>query len=120
MDHIVGTALPSIISIFSAALEVCITDHPSSPALTSGAIQPNVQESIELAKSRNQNPLLSIDEHEWGSVTDAVAMGKRQPLHQSHCGRLSLDAISASQFRPFSSSSPFQGRLQGAHDRRHS
>jgi EEF1A N-terminal glycine/lysine methyltransferase len=71
--HVVGTALPSIISIFAGASEVCITDHPSSPALAFGAIQSNVQESLELAEKRNQSLLFSIEKHEWGSVTDVFA-----------------------------------------------
>jgi EEF1A N-terminal glycine/lysine methyltransferase len=75
--HVVGVALPSIISIFAGASEVCITDHPSSPALASGAIQVNVKESLELAKKSNQSPLFSIDEHEWGSVTDVFAQENR-------------------------------------------
>ncbi|KIX98052.1 uncharacterized protein Z520_06131 [Fonsecaea multimorphosa CBS 102226] len=41
-----GTALPSIIAALSGALSVTITDHPSSPALTTGAIEQNVQRNI--------------------------------------------------------------------------
>jgi EEF1A N-terminal glycine/lysine methyltransferase len=52
---------------------VCITDHPSSPALSSGAIEANAHESLELAKRRKSRPEVSINPYEWGSVTDAFA-----------------------------------------------
>lgn len=73
MGCVVGTALPSIMSILAGASEVCITDHPSSPALASGATQENVQIGLDLAKSRNTSPLVSLNAHEWGSVTDAFS-----------------------------------------------
>ncbi|KAI1617493.1 hypothetical protein EDD36DRAFT_3099 [Exophiala viscosa] len=41
-----GTALPSLISALSGAANVTITDHPSSPALTMGAIEQNVRENV--------------------------------------------------------------------------
>ncbi|KAK5065064.1 hypothetical protein LTR84_000899 [Exophiala bonariae] len=41
-----ATALPSLISALSGAGTITITDHPSSPALTMGAIEQNVRENI--------------------------------------------------------------------------
>ncbi|KIW27062.1 uncharacterized protein PV07_06841 [Cladophialophora immunda] len=41
-----GTALPSIIAVLSGSLSATITDHPSSPALTTGAIEQNVQRNV--------------------------------------------------------------------------
>ncbi|OAL35999.1 hypothetical protein AYO20_04660 [Fonsecaea nubica] len=38
-----GTALPSIVAALSGARSATITDHPSSPALTTGAIEQNVR-----------------------------------------------------------------------------
>jgi hypothetical protein len=76
VDLLAGTALPSMISILSAASEVCITDHPSSPALTAGTIQVNIQVILDLARGRTFHPLISTEAHEWGSVTDPFALEK--------------------------------------------
>jgi EEF1A N-terminal glycine/lysine methyltransferase len=74
LNHIVGTALPSIIAFLAAASEVCITDHPFSPALTSGAIKASVQESIQLPERSNLGPIVSVNAHEWGILsTDTFA-----------------------------------------------
>lgn len=70
-NPVLGAALPSIISILAAASEVCITDHPSSPTLTSGTIQTNVQKMVERIERKNISPIITIHAHEWGSVTDA-------------------------------------------------
>lgn len=72
MEGLIATALPSIISILAGASEICITDHPSSPALTSGAIQVNVQESLQKVQREKLNPLFSISPHEWGLITDVA------------------------------------------------
>lgn len=77
MRSILGTALPSIISVHSAASEVCITDHPSSPALACGTIQANIEEILELAEARGSQPHVSINVHEWGEVADDFAREKR-------------------------------------------
>lgn len=69
----VGTALPSMMSLLSGAAEICITDHPSSPALASGAIHANVEESIKVANKGSVDILCSIQPHEWGSTPDAFA-----------------------------------------------
>jgi Lysine methyltransferase len=74
---IVGTALPSIVSMLAGAAEVCITDHPSSPALSSNTIVTSVQGSFELSETRNLNPMISIEAHEWGSVTDPFSKAKQ-------------------------------------------
>lgn len=72
-----GTALPSIISLLAAASEVCITDHPSSPALNCGTIKANVQENLDAVKYKNSNSLFSIRPHEWGSITNDFANDRR-------------------------------------------
>lgn len=46
-----ATALPSLIAALSGAASVTITDHPSSPALTAGAIEQNVQGNLYTAPS---------------------------------------------------------------------
>jgi EEF1A N-terminal glycine/lysine methyltransferase len=74
---IVGTALPSIVSMLAGASEVCVTDHPSSPALSSKTIVTNVQASFELAKTRNPNPIFSVEAHEWGLITDPFSKAKQ-------------------------------------------
>lgn len=65
-----------MISILAGASEVCITDHPSSPALAS-TTQANVQEFLQLAERENLSPRFSIEAHEWGSVMDTFAQKKR-------------------------------------------
>lgn len=60
-------------SVHSGAAEICITDHPSSPALASRAIHANIEESIKIAKKRNVDMLYSIQPYEWGSVPNAFA-----------------------------------------------
>lgn len=62
--------------MLSGAAEICVTDHPSSPALTSGTIQTNIQESLELLKSGDVRPVFSINGHEWGSTADSFACDK--------------------------------------------
>ncbi|KAL2393239.1 hypothetical protein ABEF93_001712 [Exophiala dermatitidis] len=47
-----GTALPSIVSALSGASVTTTTDHPSSPALTTGAIEQNVRDNV--VKRRQQ------------------------------------------------------------------
>ena len=42
----IGTALPSLIAALSSASSIYITDHPASPALTSGSIVSNVKQNI--------------------------------------------------------------------------
>lgn len=53
----------SIIAITSAGSEVCITGHPSPPALTNGAIQGNVEASLKLVRRRGFNLQLSKCTH---------------------------------------------------------
>ncbi len=48
---VAGTALPSLISALSGAKSVTITDHPSSPALTMGAIEQNVRDNLRRPKA---------------------------------------------------------------------
>jgi hypothetical protein len=48
---VAGTALPSLISALSGAKSVTITDHPSSPALTMGAIEQNVRDNLHRSKA---------------------------------------------------------------------
>ncbi|KAG9777543.1 hypothetical protein KCU88_g4477, partial [Aureobasidium melanogenum] len=54
-----GTALPSIVSALSGASVTTITDHPSSPALTTGAIEQNVRDNVvkrqQQTKTGNDN-----------------------------------------------------------------
>ena len=76
MNPDAGTALPSMISILARASEICITDHPKSPALASNTIQANVQEIFKSAKRENLAPLLCIEGHKWGSFMDHFAQKK--------------------------------------------
>lgn len=64
-------------AIRSAASEVCVTDHPSSPALSSGAIKINTDASLELAKGSQLHSRVSIEAHEWGLTADAFAQETR-------------------------------------------
>jgi hypothetical protein len=48
---VAGTALPSLISALSGAKSITITDHPSSPALTMGAIEQNVRDNLHGSKA---------------------------------------------------------------------
>lgn len=66
-----------MISILAVASEVCITDHPSSPALASNTIHANVQEILKLAKRGSFAPVFSIEAHKWGSIMDAFAQKKQ-------------------------------------------
>lgn len=50
-----ATALPSVISALSGAVTVTITDHPSSPALTMGAIEQNVRENVTNRKKNKES-----------------------------------------------------------------
>jgi hypothetical protein len=43
---VLGTALPSLVCALTGAASTTITDHPSSPALTTGAIQQNVRVNV--------------------------------------------------------------------------
>jgi hypothetical protein len=58
-----GTALPSLISALAGAASVTITDHPSSPALTSDAIASNVQ--LNLSPSRT-SAKMDVCSYVWG------------------------------------------------------
>lgn len=62
----IGTALPSIISALSNASSVTITDHPSSPALTTGAIQANVANNVLTTVSATE---ISVRGYVWGTET---------------------------------------------------
>lgn len=48
-----GTALPSIIAAHAGAKEIYITDHPLSPALTTGSIHENVKRNLQVISTQN-------------------------------------------------------------------
>ena len=62
----IGTALPSIISALCNASSVTITDHPSSPALTTGAIQANVAKNLPKASTGTE---VLVRGYVWGTDT---------------------------------------------------
>jgi hypothetical protein len=62
----IGTALPSIISALSNALSVTITDHPSSPALVTGAIEANVATNLSKGNARTK---VCVRGYVWGTET---------------------------------------------------
>ncbi|RMZ88943.1 hypothetical protein DV736_g3835, partial [Chaetothyriales sp. CBS 134916] len=65
-----GTALPSIVSALCNAASVTITDHPSSPALTTGIIEENVKANLShhtASPYRHDSPV-SIHGYAWGSA----------------------------------------------------
>ncbi|KAL9618939.1 MAG: hypothetical protein Q9160_006403 [Pyrenula sp. 1 TL-2023] len=47
-----GTALPSIIAAHASAKDIYITDHPLSPALTTGSIQENVKRNLRVVSTQ--------------------------------------------------------------------
>jgi hypothetical protein len=62
----IGTALPSIISALSNASSVTITDHPSSPALVTGAIEANVADNLSKGDARAK---VCVRGYAWGTET---------------------------------------------------
>ena len=84
-----GTALPSLLSALSGARTVTITDHPTSPSLTTDAIPRNVRENITCKQQqptsttipspspdhvsarpdRDLNTAIEIYGHAWGTST---------------------------------------------------
>ena len=75
----VGTALPSVIAMLCGSAEVCITDHPESPALSSGVAEANLQFGAKRAREYGLAPLSSVCTHEWGSL--------KNPVSQNNAGR---------------------------------
>ena len=84
----VGTALPSIISALSGAASTTITDHPSSPALTTGAIEQNVKVNVLERNKRTKpdaarnspisnGPLLSAPPDENWVIVGYLAAGQQ-------------------------------------------
>ena len=76
-----GTALPSLICAKAGAARVTITDHPSSPALRTGAIRRNVEENLDLNLKRLDGKAqveIEIRGYVWGEevVYDAEVYGK--------------------------------------------
>ncbi|KAK4945181.1 hypothetical protein LTR10_015607 [Elasticomyces elasticus] len=66
-----GTALPSIISALSGAASLTITDHPSSPALTMGAIEQNLRENVletPRVDHTNSRPVVNVFGYTWGTT----------------------------------------------------
>ncbi|KIX10465.1 uncharacterized protein Z518_01548 [Rhinocladiella mackenziei CBS 650.93] len=64
-----GTALPSLISALSGAESTTITDHPSSPALTTNAIEQNVRDNV-LERPRpdtKSKPVVNVFGYTWGT-----------------------------------------------------
>ena len=73
-----GTALPSITAALSHAESVYITDHPSSPALTTGSILSNVKRNLfstlraeqpdQTSQPRTETKV-NILPHSWGQLS---------------------------------------------------
>ena len=61
-DSIEGTALPSLIAALSGAKACMITDHPSSPALTTGAIDKNVDVNLSQKKPYRDATRSQVDD----------------------------------------------------------
>ncbi|ETI23410.1 hypothetical protein G647_05212 [Cladophialophora carrionii CBS 160.54] len=93
-----GTALPSIVAALSGAASTTITDHPSSPALTTSAIEQNVKINIlerdkrrgtdnhtfsssSTSSSSLPSPDVNISGYTWGTTTfySPSSYGKRSP-----------------------------------------
>lgn len=72
----IGTALPSIISAFSHASSVTITDHPSSPALLTGAIEANVADNLSKGDARAR---VCVRGYAWGTETMSSVEGYGRP-----------------------------------------
>ncbi|EXJ80341.1 hypothetical protein A1O1_08485 [Capronia coronata CBS 617.96] len=64
-----GTALPSLICALAGAASVTITDHPSSPALTSGAIEQNVRDNVLKRRRKRTTSITNVDVfgYTWGT-----------------------------------------------------
>jgi hypothetical protein len=88
----IGTALPSLIAALSSVKSVVITDHPSSPALTTDTIQANAERNL----FRDGKPRTSADwtvaGYTWGTSTffSTAAYGTPLPVQPS---RKSFDRI---------------------------
>jgi predicted nicotinamide N-methyase len=102
---VLGTALPSLVCALTGAASTTITDHPSSPALTTGAIQQNVRVNVtERNKSKastgttdsaatevqslpeNQSPQaeakkISVFGYTWGTTTFYNPATYGKPAH---------------------------------------
>lgn len=78
-----GTALPSLLGALSGALSVVITDHPSSPSITSDAIHINTQRNLfpEGTPPRT-DATVEVRGYVWGETTlwSPSAYGQAQPL----------------------------------------
>ncbi|KAI9720819.1 MAG: hypothetical protein M1812_002658 [Candelaria pacifica] len=66
-----GTGLAGIVSAFAGAEEVIITDYPAPEILSN--ISTNISKNIPSALQSH----VSVQSHEWGSVTDLFSTGSR-------------------------------------------
>ncbi|TQB72443.1 hypothetical protein MPDQ_006845 [Monascus purpureus] len=73
-----GAALPSLICALSHASRVTITDHPSSPALSS-AIAFNIDHNLSRRHTSTDIPTtkVTIEPHEWGTLDTPFAQANK-------------------------------------------
>ena len=94
-----GTALPSLTAALCNARSCTITDHPSSPALTTGAIERNIQanlyrEADDADSSKGAvlrtSATIEVAGYTWGTDTfySTVGYGKSMSLHQQTFDRI--------------------------------
>jgi hypothetical protein len=70
-----ATSLPSLIAALSGAATTVITDHPTSPALTSGAIQANVLANLKSRLTETEMQTPSPEQHQQRTQTRVEIYG---------------------------------------------
>ena len=82
-DQFEGTALPSLIAALSGASSCTITDHPSSPALTTGAIEKNIEVNllVQRASTPEDNVLAEQTFHQPRSKPQVDFLGYTWGTH---------------------------------------
>ena len=94
-----GTALPSLLAALCSARSCTITDHPSSPALTTGAINGNIRANLyrkadgadsSKGTAARTSTAIEIAGYAWGTNTfySTVGYGKPMSLHQQTFDRI--------------------------------
>lgn len=78
-----GTALPSVLAALSGASAVTVTDHPDSPALTTGAIAANMATNLSVNGKARTACQLSIRGYAWGSEAMYSASQYGRPVSSS-------------------------------------
>ncbi|KAL2428978.1 hypothetical protein ABEF95_010958 [Exophiala dermatitidis] len=109
-----GTALPSIVSAISGASVTTITDHPSSPALTTGAIEQNVRDNV--VKRRQQQTKTYNDNANAHSLDNITTSTSTIQPNQPNESTSASPSTSVSPPIPASTSTPIPDpKLQGLH-----